>query len=197
MEILGYANTEVSVDIYHRLLNCGFPLTAAAGTDTFNNIRRHKVIGGDRVYVHTGGELTYQDWIVGLKKGRTFVSNAPLLFFEVEGKLPGSRLALNQPGRIRVKAEAYSQVPMGRLDLIANGKVVHSVSGEGEGRVLRYEGQIELTESAWVAARVTGGGHPSAGEQSDALRAHHPGPLRHPGEALRGSRFGSLLPGSD
>ena len=159
MEILGYANTEVSVDIYHRLLNCGFPLTAAAGTDTFNNIRRHRVIGGDRVYVHTGGELTYQDWIVGLKKGRTFVSNAPLLFFEVEGKLPGSRLALNQPGRIRLKAEAYSQVPMGRLDLIANGKVVHSVSGDGEGRVLRYEGQIELTESAWVAARVTGGGH--------------------------------------
>ena len=46
MEILGYANAEVSTDIYHRLLNCGFQLTAAAGTDTFNNIRRHKVIGG-------------------------------------------------------------------------------------------------------------------------------------------------------
>ena len=159
MEILGYANTEVSADIYHRLLNCGFQLSAAAGTDTFNNIRRHKVIGGDRVYVHTGGELTYQDWIVGLKKGRTFVSNAPLLFFEVEGQLPGSRLALSQPGRIRVKAEAYSQVPMGRLDLIANGKVVQSVPGHGKGRVLRYEGQIELAESAWVAARVTGGRH--------------------------------------
>ena len=96
---------------------------------------------------------------MGLKKGRTFVSNAPLLFFEVEGELPGSRIDLDQPGRIKVKAEAYSQVPMGRLDLIANGKVVHSVPGDGEGRVLRYEGQIELTESAWVAARVTGGRH--------------------------------------
>ena len=159
MEILGYANTEVSADIYHRLLNCGFQLTAAAGTDTFNNIRRHKVIGGDRVYVHTGGKLTYQDWILGLKKGRTFVSNAPLLFFEVQGKLPGSRLALDQPGRIKVKAEAYSQVPMGKLDLIANGQVVHSVPGDGAGKVLRYEGEIELTGSAWVAARVTGGRH--------------------------------------
>ncbi len=159
MEILGYANTEVSADIYHRLLNCGFQLTAAAGTDTFNNIRRHKVIGGDRVYVHTGGKLTYQDWILGLKKGRTFVSNAPLLFFEVEGKLPGSRLTLDQPGRIKVKAEAYSQVPMGKLDLIANGQVVHSVPGDGAGKVLRYEGEIELTGSAWVAARVTGGRH--------------------------------------
>ena len=96
---------------------------------------------------------------MGLKKGRTFVSNAPLLFFEVEGELPGSRLALRQPGRIRVKAEAYSQVPMGKLDLIANGKVFHSVPGDGAGRVLSYEGEIELTESAWVAARVTGGGH--------------------------------------
>ena len=159
MEILGYANTEVSTDIYHRLLNCGFQLSAAAGTDTFNNIRRHKVIGGDRVYVHTGGKLTYQDWIVGLKKGRTFVSNAPLLFFEVEGKLPGSQLALNQPGPIRVKVEAFSQVPMGRLDLIANGKIIHSVAADEAGRELRYEGEIELTESAWVAARVTGGRH--------------------------------------
>jgi len=159
MEILGYANTEVSTDIYHRLLNCGFQLTAAAGTDTFNNIRRHKVIGGDRVYVHTEGKLTYQDWIEGLKKGRTFVSNAPLLFFEVEGRLPGSQLSLDRPGRISVKIEAYSQVPMGRLDLIANGKVVHSVPGDGTVKVLRYEGQIELTESAWVAARVTGEGH--------------------------------------
>lgn len=159
MEILGYAKTEVPAEIYHRLLNCGFQLTTAAGTDTFNNMRRHKVIGGDRVYANTGGNLTYQDWIVGLKKGRTFVSNAPLLFFEVEGKPPGSRLALNQPGRKRVKAEAYSQVPMGKLDLIANGKVAHSVPGDETGQGLRYEGQIELTESAWVAARVIGESH--------------------------------------
>ena len=59
MEILGYANTEGSTNLYYDLLNSGFRLAPAAGTDTFNNIRRHKVVGGDRVYVYAPGPLDY------------------------------------------------------------------------------------------------------------------------------------------
>ena len=159
MEILGYGHTAASLRLYYRLLNCGFRLAAAAGTDTFNNIRRHKVIGGDRVYVHTGDVFNYESWVQGLKKGRSFVTNGPLLFFRVNGHLPGSEQSLSEPGPVRVEVEAYSQVPMDRLDLIFNGKLIHTVKASGDSTHLAYQAFIPITGSGWLAARISGGGH--------------------------------------
>lgn len=157
MEILGYGHPAASLRLYYRLLNCGFRLAAAAGTDAFNNIRRHKVIGGDRVYVHTGGVLDYDSWVQGLKAGRSFVTNSPLLFFEVEGRLPGSELELEEPGRVRVQVEAHSNAPMDRLDLVFNGKPLHTVKAAGNRTRLLYRGSVPITESGWLAARIQGG----------------------------------------
>ena len=159
LEILGYGHTAAGLRLYYRLLNCGFRLAAAAGTDAFNNIRRHKVIGGDRVYVHTGGALNYDSWVQGLKAGRSFVTNSPLLFFEVDGRLPGSELALDGPGRVRVQVEAHSHAPMDRLELVFNGKPVHTVKASGNGNHLLFRGSLPIAGSGWLAARIQGGPH--------------------------------------
>ena len=159
MEILGYANTEGSTKLYYHLLNSGFRLAPAAGTDTFNNIRRHKVVGGDRVYVYAPGPLDYEAWVAGLKAGRSFVTNGPLLFFRVNGQMPGSELNFSAPEAVEVSVEAYSQVPMDRLEIILNGKPVYSAPLEGNQNQLRYKGQVFLEGTSWVAARITGGAH--------------------------------------
>jgi hypothetical protein len=44
---------------------------AAAGTDVFFNRIGSNLPGGDRVYVHVDGPLSYKGWINGLKAGRT------------------------------------------------------------------------------------------------------------------------------
>ncbi len=159
LEILGYGHPAASLRLYYRLLNCGFRLAAAAGTDAFNNIRRHKVIGGDRVYVHTGEVFDYDSWVQGLKAGRSFVTNGPLLFFEVDGHFPGSELDLEGPGRVGVRVEAYSHAPMERLDLVFNGEPLHTVKASGNGTHLLYRGSLPIAESGWLAARIQGGPH--------------------------------------
>ena len=159
MEILGYANTEGSTNLYYDLLNSGFRLAPAAGTDTFNNIRRHKVVGGDRVYVYAPGPLDYEAWVAGLKAGRSFVTNGPLLFFRVNGQLPGSELSFSAPRAVEVSVEAYSQVPMQRLEIIVNGKPAYSAPLEDNQKELHYKGRVILEGTCWVAARITGGAH--------------------------------------
>ncbi|MCY3775924.1 MAG: CehA/McbA family metallohydrolase [Candidatus Aminicenantes bacterium] len=159
LEILGYGHPAAGLRLYYRLLNCGFRLAAAAGTDAFNNIRRHKVIGGDRVYVHTGDDFNYDSWVQGLKAGRSFVTNSPLLFFEVDGRMPGAEIALDGPGRVPVQVEAHSHAPMDRLELVFNGKTVHTVKASGNGNHLLFRGSLPITGSGWLAARIQGGPH--------------------------------------
>ena len=159
MEILGYANTEGSTSLYYHLLSSGFRLAPAAGTDTFNNIRRHKVVGGDRVYVYAPGPLNYEAWVAGLKAGRSFVTNGPLLFFRLNDQLPGSELNFSGPQAVEVSVEAYSQVPMQRLEIIVNGKPAYSAPLKGNQKELHYKGQLILERSSWVAAKITGGAH--------------------------------------
>lgn len=171
LEILGYGHPAASLRLYYRLLNCGFRLAAAAGTDAFNNIRRHKVIGGDRVYVHTGSAFNYDSWVQGLKAGRSFVTNSPLLFFEVDGRLPGSELELDGPDRVQVQVEAHSHAPMDRLELVFNGKPVLTVKASGNGNHLLFRGSLPITGSGWLAARIQGGPHRLAVNNKD-LFAH-------------------------
>ena len=159
LEILGYGHTAASLRLYYRLLNCGFRLAAAAGTDAFNNIRRHKVIGADRVYVHTGDDFDYDSWVQGLRAGRSFVTNSPLLFFEVDGRLPGSELELDEPGQVRVQVEAHSHAPMDRLELVFNGTPIRTVKASGNGNHLIFRGSLPITGSGWLAARIQGGPH--------------------------------------
>ena len=72
-------------DIWYKLMNCGFFLPASTGSDWF-------VCSNNRVYVQTDDNFSYDNWINGLQKGRTFITNGPALFFLVNGQLPGSRI---------------------------------------------------------------------------------------------------------
>lgn len=69
-------------EIYYHILNCGLRLPPSAGSAS--GVLPNP-IGYDRVYVQVGPEITYEKWWEGLRAGRSFVSNGPLLRCKANG----------------------------------------------------------------------------------------------------------------
>lgn len=151
-----YAGT---VPLWYRLLNCGFRLTASAGTDCFLNRIRSRLPGGDRVFVKLDGPLTYDKWIAGLRAGRSFVTNGPMLELTVDGNNIGDTIRLSGPGSVAVKASATTQFPFDSLELIHNGEVVFSSTPNGDRLSAAIDKSVEINRSGWLAIRASGPGH--------------------------------------
>ena len=123
VDLMSYNSDEsLSAELWYRLLNCGLKLSACVGTDALLD-RSTEPLGGDRVYVKTVGPLTMNGWLDGLKGGRSFVTNGPMLALEVNGKGPGETCELKAAGNVRVAAKVESYVPFNKIEVIVNGKV--------------------------------------------------------------------------
>jgi len=153
---LSYA---ASTKVWHRLLNCGFHLPASAGTDCFLNRIRSALPGGDRVYVKIDGPLTYAAWIEGLRAGRSFVSNGPVLEFRVNGRLAGETISRGAPGEVEVTGKAVSQFPLERVELIQNGAVVASLPLTDDKLSATIDQKIKFARTGWISLRAQGKGH--------------------------------------
>ena len=140
--------------LWYRYLNCGFPLTATAGTDKMTTF---VTVGANRVYAHVQGKFTYQNWIDALKQGRTFVSNSPVLSFSVNGQESGARLQFDSKKDkvAQVHAAAESQLPYDRLEIVANGTVVAQATPGGPRHKAEIHFEYPVRQSAWLAARVS------------------------------------------
>jgi TolB protein len=155
-----FSDEMASTDMYYRFLNCGFRLPATSGSDNFSDVWRDPPPGADRAYVHVTGPLTLQSWMAGIKAGRTFGTTGPLVFLTVDGKEPGSEIALGATARqtLPVHAEVMSIAPLDTLDIIVNGKVAATVKPQTEGQVTRgvFDGTVEIPAGGWIAARAKG-----------------------------------------
>ena len=91
LEVVGFADHRLTAEIWYRLLNCGFHLPAAAGTDAMANFASLRgPVGLNRVYANVPiGPLNITTWLDSLKHGRTFVTNGPLLGFTLSGHQSG------------------------------------------------------------------------------------------------------------
>ncbi len=154
------SHDEPSMELWYKFLNCGFRLGITAGSDAFINQRFSFIAGGERVYVYAGGRFDYPSWIGALKHERAFATVGPLLFFEVEGRPPGQQFHFaKEPVKLRTAAHALSSLPMIRMEILANGKVIASVSSETPTTALEWKGAVDITRSSWLAARVWGPGN--------------------------------------
>ena len=147
--------------VWHRALNCGFKITASAGEDSILGLHATPILGQSRVYAHLGPKLTWEAWIDAIRHGRTFVTNGPLVEFEVNGELPGDEIHLpSSGGDVEVSALVQSIVPIDRIELYRNGAVAETVkAGEKRGELRK---RIPITRSGWLTLRAI----------SD--RPHHP-----------------------
>jgi len=152
-QVVTDAEPNSGLHLWYRFLNCGFRLTATAGTDKMTT---WVTAGSNRVYAQLEGAFTYQSWIDALKAGNTFVSNSPLLSLTVNGRPPGATLHLEakKSKAIEIHAAVDSQLPCHRLEIVANGQVVAQATPSGA----RYHAELRLehplNQSSWIAARA-------------------------------------------
>jgi hypothetical protein len=175
VDVMSYpADTMASVALWYRLLNCGLRLAATAGTDTFMNTcdagAHSSPPAGQRAFVRVEGALTTESWCAGVRAGRTFVTNAPMLSLEVDGRGIGDEITARPGDVLRVEAEAGSHVPMERIELIVNGEVVASAVATDGGTHAAIAHEIAVETSCWIALRAAGGAHPLV--LDEALFAH-------------------------
>lgn len=140
-----------SQEIYYHLLNCGLRLPPSAGSAS--GVLPNPV-GYNRVYVHLGPELTYEKWWEGLKAGRSFVSNGPLLRVQANGKLPG-HVFTSEDGRelnIEIKANIATRDTIRVLEIIKDGYVERSVRLE-DGKTAALS-PLRFDKSGWFLVRV-------------------------------------------
>jgi hypothetical protein len=116
-------------EMYYALLNCGFRLSPTAGTAS----GVHPVpLGHSRVYVHTGDEFKLDDWLGGLRRGRSFVTTGPMLFAQVDKEFPGKvfQRKSDHSGEFMWEAEVVSPDPISRVEVVVNGHVKYAITPE-------------------------------------------------------------------
>ena len=151
-----YTNTS---KVWHRSLNCGFKITASAGEDSILNLTATAILGSSRVYAYLGDKLDFGRWLEALRNGNTFVTNGPLIQFEVNGEMPGGEIHLPAGGgSVEVVATLESIVPVEKFEIIFNGEVVESISLEKDNQKATFRKRLEVKKSGWYTLRAMGSG---------------------------------------
>jgi hypothetical protein len=155
---------------YYHLLDLGIPITAVAGSDfpwcgkdhDKGPPERSARLGNVRFYTYVDGPFNYKSWKAGLAAGNTFVSSGPMLAFEVNGQLPGSKLPVSKGATLHITAHAYghpSQVPLQALEIVGHGKVLGRISATDSGQSAEHLSlnlDIPAEQGIWLAARAYG-----------------------------------------
>jgi hypothetical protein len=147
-----------SVDLYYQFLNAGFRLPVAAGTDKFYE---EIPLGSNRTYAQVHEPGNYVAWLDGVRSGRSFVSNGPILEFEAAGLAPGQIANFVSPNRIQARVTARSILPFTTLEIVRNGEVIgHKTVAIPDNPstngiyAMQVDATVHLERSSWLAARV-------------------------------------------
>lgn len=136
-----HGNGLYTQDLYYRILNTGMRLPPSAGSAS--GVLPNPV-GYNRVYVHTGADFGWDAWWDGLRQGRCFVTNGPLLQITANGELPGSVLQAEDTLRVTIEGTVTGRDRIERIELVENGRI----------RPLTLPAEIELQRSGWFLVRV-------------------------------------------
>jgi hypothetical protein len=137
---------DINLGAYDYYLEAGFKMPLTAGPD-------FELVNGPRLYAHVEGEFTYENWIKAIRKGRTFITQGPLVFLEVDGEKPGHTFEFDGARKFRVKARAVSRLPFDRLELVMNAKTIASKKADSQTISAEINETIEISESGWISAR--------------------------------------------
>jgi TolB protein len=157
IEVLGFSDHKSTAAVWYRLLNCGFRLPAAAGTDAMANFASLRgPVGLNRVYADVPqGPLNIDPWLTSLKQGHTFATNGPLLGFTLGGRNLGDELRLPaSENKIKFTAWLRSIVPIDHLEVICNGRVVRELKLTDDRETADVEDVIPISQSGWCLLRA-------------------------------------------
>jgi hypothetical protein len=139
-------------DIYYRILETGMRLPPSAGSASG---ALPNPVGYDRVYVHVDGPLDYGEWWRGLRAGRSFVTNGPLLLVRANGNIPGSVLRgpRGRPIDVALEARLFSNEPVDRAEVVQNGRVVQTVTVAENASSISFQ-PLSFDHSGWFLVRA-------------------------------------------
>ena len=112
-------------------------------------------LGYNRVYVHVGEDFSYPAWWDGLRAGRSFVTNGPLLLCRANGQLPGHVFSGEEGAelQINVSAKLITQDHVPAIEIIRDGHVERSIApaqfASGGGL-----GTLSFERSGWFLVRA-------------------------------------------
>jgi TolB protein len=160
IEVLGFSDHKSTAEVWYKLLNCGFRLPTAAGTDFMGNYASLRgPVGLNRVYAQVSAEaprgpLKIGPWLAAIKAGRTFATNGPLLRFSLGGQGIGGEVRLEKKQEVRFSAEMNSMVPIDHLQIVCNGKVARELALDSNHSSAHVDGLIPLDASGWCLLRA-------------------------------------------
>ncbi len=149
---------DAAINAYYRLLNCGFRLGWAAGTDYPCNDSRP--FGSLLTYVQVKDlPMTYRKWIEGIKNGRTVTTtngHIEFLDLKINGAYgPGDEIKLKGKKTIDIEVNWNSvRTLTGRIEIVCNGMVVEKLEGTSKpGEPVHLKTRFKVGQSSWICAR--------------------------------------------
>ncbi|MFO1497777.1 MAG: CehA/McbA family metallohydrolase [Verrucomicrobiota bacterium] len=147
-----------AVDLYYQFLNAGFRVPIAAGTDKFYE---EIPLGSNRTYARVEEPVSYASWLAGVRAGKTFVSNGPMLELSIGRHRPGDIVEFSGTNCLQARAQACSILPFTTLEIVWNGEVVGHRTvpipqnpPPGGLYSMEIEARVPMARSGWLAARV-------------------------------------------
>ena len=137
-------NGRYTQNIYYHLLNCGLRVQPSAGSAS--GVLPNPV-GYNRVWVHCGEEFSWDKWHAGLRAGRTFVSNGPLLRCRANGQLPGHIFRTNTPLQVQFDIKLDSRDKIAALELVRDGNIQPMEMGD-------RANTVTFQKSGWFLVRA-------------------------------------------
>jgi TolB protein len=157
IEVVGFSDHKSTAHVWYQLLNCGFHLPTAAGTDAMANFASLRgPVGLNRVYVDVpAGPLQIERWLENLKRGRTFATNGPLLGFSLgQSKLGDTLRVARGSASVEFKAWLRSIVPVDHLEIVCNGRVAKELELSGDRQSGAFSGSLPITNASWCVLRA-------------------------------------------
>ena len=165
IEVLGFSDHKSTAEVWYKLLNCGFRLPTAAGTDFMGNYASLRgPIGLNRVYAEVPLPLPNEPikiapWLAAIKAGDTFATNGPRLRFTLGGQPIGGDVKLERrpPGNtldVHFSAQLSSIVPIDHLQIVCNGRVARELTLDADLTSAQVDGSIPIATSGWCVLRT-------------------------------------------
>jgi Tol biopolymer transport system component len=157
LELMSGSEHRATTRVWHRILNCGFKVSATAGEDSISDLHRAALVGANRTYAYLGPQLDYDLWVEAIRQGRTFVTNGPLLEFAVQGANVGDEVTLpTNGGRVRLRGRVRSIAPVEKVEIFYNGEVIAEIPLDDDGKSAEFVLEHEVTRSGWFTLRASG-----------------------------------------
>jgi hypothetical protein len=90
-----------------------------------------------------------------LSRGRSFVTNGPLLLVTVDGQDPGATITLqpDESRSLKLELELISQDQISQLEVIQNGEVAHTIQCSDE-LTQHHTFKLSVNEPGWFLVRA-------------------------------------------